>query len=176
MGGGRSNDDDNEDEELSRLVKRQNVDISWERIGWKKLIECFDPEMESGMGAILYVPLRIFVSMVLIPLWLFMGILSAGWLWPPQIREGLFVQKISKLEDTNGENEIEKRIGEVDNLMKDLTSLHEGLLHETMADRNDMIALKKRVTGIRKELKKEMKSIKGVMTKLFEVQQKAMAQ
>jgi hypothetical protein len=176
MGGGRSNDDDNEDEELSRLVKRQNVDISWERIGWKKLIECFDPEMESGMGAIIYVPLRIFVSMVLIPLWLFMGILSAGWLWPPQIREGLFVQKISKLEDTNGENEIEKRIGEVDNLMKDLSSLHEGLLHETMADRNDMIALKKRVTGIRKELKKEMKSIKGVMTKLFEVQQKAMTQ
>jgi len=173
--GGRSNDDEDDDEEeLSRLVNRQNVDISWERIGWKKLIECFDPEMESGMGAILYVPLRIFVSMVLIPLWLFMGILSAGWLWPPQIREGLFVQKISKLEDTGGENEIEKRIGEVDSLMKDIISLQEGLLKETLSDRNDIIALKKRVTGIRKELKKEMKSIKGVMTKLFEVQQKAM--
>ena len=168
------NDDDEDNEEQSYLVKRQNVDISWERIGWKKLIECFDPEMES-MGVVLYAPLRIFVSMVLIPFWLFLGILSAGWLWPPQIREGLFVQKISNLEDT-GENEIQKRNGEVECLMKNLNSLQEGFLNETMTDRNDMIALKKRVTGIKKELKKEMKSIKGVMTKLFEVQQKAMTQ
>ena len=85
-------DDDDDDEEETSLVKKDKVDVSWERILWKKLIECFDPEVDSnGMGMVLYVPLRVFISMFLIPFWLLLGILSAGWLWPPQVREGLFV-------------------------------------------------------------------------------------
>ena len=163
-----------EGEEAS-LIKRDKVDVSWERILWKKLIECFDPDVEDGMGMVLYVPLRIFVSMFLIPFWLLLGILSAGWLWPPQIREGLFVQKVS-VEDEHGEvNEIQRRIEEVEKLMNNLNTLKEGFVHETMEDRKDMKRLKNQVTSIKKELKNEMKKIKGVMTSLFEVQQQVMS-
>jgi chromosome segregation ATPase len=124
---------------------------------------------------VLYVPLRICVSMFLIPFWLLMGILSAGWLWPPQIREGLFVQKVS-VEDTHGElNEIQKRVEEVEKLMNNLNTLKEGFVHETYTDRKDMIRLKNQVRSIKKELKNEMKKIKGVMTSLFEVQQQVMS-
>ena len=82
---------------------------------WKKLIECFDPEMDANgsMGMILYVPLRVFISMFLIPFWLLLGILSAGWLWPPQVREGLFVQKVSMPEDSGEAKEMEQRMEEV---------------------------------------------------------------
>ena len=34
--------------------------------------------------------LRLIAIYVVIPLWTFVGILTAGWLWPPQIREYLF--------------------------------------------------------------------------------------
>lgn len=75
----RDPDDDEDADEEEALVKKDKVEISWERILWKKLIECFDPEVDtSGMGMILYVPLRVFISMFLIPFWLLMGILSAG--------------------------------------------------------------------------------------------------
>jgi len=162
-------------EEEASLIRMDKVDISWERILWKKLIECFDPGVEDGMGMVLYVPLRIFVSMFLIPFWLLMGILSAGWLWPPQIREGLFVQKVS-VEDTHGElNEIQKRVEEVETLMNNLNTLKEGFFRETNTDRKDMIRLKNQVRSIKKELKNEMKKIKGVMTSLFEVQQQVMS-
>jgi hypothetical protein len=163
------------EEEGASLIRMDKVDISWERILWKKLIECFDPDVEDGMGMVLYVPLRICVSMFLIPFWLLMGILSAGWLWPPQIREGLFVQKVS-VEDTHGElNEIQKRVEEVEKLMNNLNTLKEGFVHETYTDRKDMIRLKNQVRSIKKELKNEMKKIKGVMTSLFEVQQQVMS-
>ena len=58
--------DENEDDETTSLMKEgPKADISWERILWKKLIECFDPEADTnGMGMVLYVPLRVFVSML----------------------------------------------------------------------------------------------------------------
>mmetsp|Transcript_16091 Transcript_16091/g.34795 ORF Transcript_16091/g.34795 Transcript_16091/m.34795 type:complete len:875 (-) Transcript_16091:338-2962(-) len=167
-------DDDEDDEEDTNLVKKDKVEISWERILWKKLIECFDPEVDSnGMGMILYVPLRVFVSMFLIPFWLLLGILSAGWLWPPQVREGLFVQKVSA-EDAGEANEMEKRIEEVIELKKDLRTVQQHLVGQFIEDRKDMTALKDQVINIKRELKEEMKNIKGVMTSLFEVQQQTM--
>jgi len=168
-------DDDDDDEEETSLVKKDKVEISWERIGWKKLIECFDPEVDSnGMGMILYVPLRVFISMFLIPFWLLLGILSAGWLWPPQVREGLFVQKVSIPEDSGDAEMMEKRIAEVSDLKKDLKSAQEHLIGQFLEDRKDVSALKDQVKDIKRELKEEMKNIKGVMTSLFEVQQRAM--
>mmetsp|Transcript_3867 Transcript_3867/g.8515 ORF Transcript_3867/g.8515 Transcript_3867/m.8515 type:complete len:866 (-) Transcript_3867:203-2800(-) len=168
-------DDDDDDEEGTSLVKKDKVEVSWERILWKKLIECFDPEVDSnGMGMILYVPLRVFISMFLIPFWLLMGILSAGWLWPPQVREGLFVQKVELADNASEGKELERRIEEVNGLKKDLKMTQEYLVGEIKTDRNDMSALKDTVKGIKRELKDEMRNIKGVMTSLFEVQQRAM--
>jgi hypothetical protein len=167
-------DPDGDEEEEAFLIKRDKVGISWERILWKKLIECFDPDMDDGMGMVLYAPLRIFVSMFLIPFWLLLGILSAGWLWPPQIREGLFVQKVS-VEDTDEVHDIQKHIEQVDKLMINLNTLKEGFVHETEVDRKDMIRLRNQVRSIKTELKNEMKNIKGVMTSLYKVQQQVMS-
>jgi hypothetical protein len=168
-------DDSDDEEEETSLIKRDEVDITRERILWKKLIEFFDPDLEYGMGAVIHVPLRIFVSTFLIPFWLLLGILSAGLLWPPQIREGLFVQKVSVPGKTGEVHEIKKRIEEVEKLMKNLDTLKGVFVHETMTDRKDMIALKIQVKDIKTELKNEVKYIKGVMTSLFEVQQQAMS-
>jgi len=169
-------DDDSDDAEDINLAKKEKVEISWERICWKKLIECFDPDVDSntnGMGMILYVPLRLFVSMFLIPFWLLLGILSAGWLWPPQVREGLFVQKVTA-EDAGEGNEIEKRIEEVSVLKRDLMVVQTQLVHQFVEDRKDMTALKDQVVNIKRELKGEMKNIKEVMASLFEIQQQTM--
>ena len=166
-------DDEEEEDEEAALMKKDVVDVSWERICWKKLIECFDPEMgnSNGMGMILIAPLRVFVAMFLIPFWLLLGILSAGWLWPPQVREGLFVQAVSVPEELGEGKEMEKRIEEVTLLKKGLKTVKGQLTGQFTEDRKDIAALKDQVKGIKRELKEEMKNIKVVMTSLFEVQQ-----
>ena len=168
-------DEEEKNDEEEKLLEKDKVDITWERILWKKLIECFDPEVDNqGVGLFFYVPLRIFIAMFLIPFWLLIGIISAGWLWPPQVREGLFVQAVSIPEDSGEIREVEKRIEEVSGLRKDLEYVQGGMVHEFKQDRRDMTELKNQVKGIKKELKKEMKNIKQVMTSLFEVQQQAL--
>ena len=171
------NDDDDEEEEDAPLMKKEDkVEISWERIVWTKLIDCFDPEVDSAghMGMILYVPLRIFISMFLIPFWLLLGVLSAGWFWAPQVREGLFVQKVSVPEDTGELKEIQMRIDEVALIRKDLKTVQDGLVSEFVQDRKDISSLKEQIRDARRELKGELKAVKAVMTSLFEVQQQAM--
>lgn len=168
-------DDEDENEEGAALVKKEDVvEISWERICWKKLIECFDPEVNMLMNSMMLIaPLRLFVAMFLIPFWLLLGIMSAGWLWPPQVREGLFVQAVSVPEEYAGK-EMEKRIEEVAMLKKDLKIVQAQLVDQFVNDRKDVSALRNQVKDIKKELKREMKSIKVVMTSLFEVQQQTM--
>ena len=168
-------DDDEKEGEVEALLEKDKVEITWERILWKKLIECFDPSVDNqGVGLFFYVPLRIFIAMFLIPFWLLVGIISAGWLWPPQVREGLFVQAVSIPEDSGEIREVEKRIEEVSGLRKDLEYVQGGMINEFKQDRKDMTELKNQVKGIKKDFKREMKNIKQVMTSLFEVQQQAM--
>lgn len=132
----RLNDPEEDAEEVSLIKNEDVVEITWERIVWKKLIECFDPEADTkGLGMIFYVPLRVFISMFLIPFWLLLGILSAGWLWPPQVREGLFVQKVSLPEDSGQVQEAEKRIAEVEELRESLAGVQNDLVEEFTIDR-----------------------------------------
>lgn len=168
----RLSDDDDDEKSVGAKDK---VEITWERIAWKKLIECFDPEVDTnGFGMFFYVPLRVFISMFLIPFWLLLGILSAGWLWPPQVREGLFVQKVSIPDDSGQVQEAERRIEEVEDLRNVLAVVQEELVEEFMEDRKEMTMMKEQVHNIKRELKDEMKNIKQVMTSLFEVQQQSM--
>lgn len=152
--------------------KEDQVDISWERILWKKLVECFDPGREENKSkTICLLPWRICISTFLIPFWLLVGVLSAGWLWPPQVREGLFVQRVSMPEDNTTAQDAELQINEVGELRAGLEAVQNELVNEFIEDRKEMDVLKIKIAKIRKELKNEMKNIKKTMTSLFQVQQ-----
>lgn len=163
--------DDGEDKE-ALVGKEEKVDVSWERILWKKLVECFDPGVEENRTKMLFLmPWRLCISMFLIPLWLFIGVISAGWLWPPQVREGLFVQRVSMPEDAEGGEE-EQRMHEVAGLRNELSVVQDEIVERFSEDRKEMEVLKIKVAKMRKELKTEMKNIKKTMTLLFQVQQR----
>ena len=163
-----SSDENNEEKE----GKEEQEEISWERILWKKLVECFDPGRETNrMKVLCLLPWRVCISTFLIPFWLFVGVISAGWLWPPQVREGLFVQRVSMPEDHSNVHEAELRMQEVGQLREGLTEVQIELVTEFTEDRKEMDVLKIQIAKVRKELKNEMKNIKKTMTTLFQVQQ-----
>ena len=74
---------------------------------WKALIDIFDDDDGSSMYTDMLdmciscdfwmsTVMKIVTALIIIPLWLLFGVLSAGWFWPPQVRKWLFTQKSSK--------------------------------------------------------------------------------
>ncbi|KAL3789281.1 hypothetical protein HJC23_000347 [Cyclotella cryptica] len=165
-------DVDEEGNKDDRAGEEEKVEISWERILWKKLVENFDPRIEEKrIKTFLLLPWRVCVSMFFIPFWLLVGILSAGWLWPPQVREGLFVQRVSMPKDSTVAQEAELRMHEVGELRHALSTVQNEIVDEFNKDRTEMLVLKVKMDKMRKELKDEMKNIKKTMTSLFQIQQ-----
>jgi hypothetical protein len=165
-------DVDDEDNKDDTAGMEEKVEISWERILWKKLVENFDPRIEENrIKTLVLLPWRICISMFFIPFWLLVGILSAGWLWPPQVREGLFVQRLSMPEDSAIAQDAELRMHEVGELRSELSVVQNEIVNAFAKDRMEMMVLKIKMDKMRKELKDEMKNIKKAMTSLFQVQQ-----
>jgi hypothetical protein len=71
-----------------------------------------------------YLLFRIFSIVFIIPLWLVLGLITAGWLWPPQIREFLFVQK----ETAASRSELERqKLAKLKGIQTDLKLLKHNL-------------------------------------------------
>jgi len=97
------------------------------------------------------------------------GALSAGWLWPPQVREYILTQRI-----TMGKSDLkesEQRIEEVKELSKGVTDVHDEILIEMKTNRTDVVAMTRQVADMRVQMTAEMKDIKEIMTTLFDLQQ-----
>jgi len=83
---------------VSRVSKESGT---WEDLGgslWTKLLELFNDE-ELGFLSLdfwCYSLSRLIALFVIFPVWLVLGFVTAGWLWPPQVRKWLFVQKYTK--------------------------------------------------------------------------------
>ncbi len=84
---------------------RQQVQTEPFRKYWSHLItfikESQTDEDTSLLEFYLFLFLRVLIIFVLIPLWIGLGLMTAGFLWPPQIREWLFVMRESGHKDNN---------------------------------------------------------------------------
>mmetsp|Transcript_12465 Transcript_12465/g.26922 ORF Transcript_12465/g.26922 Transcript_12465/m.26922 type:complete len:833 (-) Transcript_12465:1491-3989(-) len=73
---------------------------------WKKFMYLFDDDIDDhgvmSVEFIIYNILRMFAAIIVIPLWLVIGLLTLGFLWPPQVREKLLTSKmIDRTEKSN---------------------------------------------------------------------------
>mmetsp|Transcript_5061 Transcript_5061/g.7592 ORF Transcript_5061/g.7592 Transcript_5061/m.7592 type:complete len:352 (+) Transcript_5061:38-1093(+) len=92
-----------------------------------------DGYFELSVLETLFVVISRFLTIfIIIPLWIALGLLTSGWLWPPQIREALFNGKYTAVDnDAEDDEEIQesKRVSELQNEVKavraELTKLTE---------------------------------------------------
>uniref|UniRef100_A0A7S2P4B0 Ion transport domain-containing protein n=1 Tax=Leptocylindrus danicus TaxID=163516 RepID=A0A7S2P4B0_9STRA len=82
--------------ESGRNIK--DTDKHADRLLWSKLMELFSDEDLSPVSLDFwcYSISRLLALFVVFPVWLIIGFVTMGWLWPPQVREWLFVQKYTK--------------------------------------------------------------------------------
>jgi hypothetical protein len=135
-------------------------------------MDLFEDEVDDNFMSVefwAYIFLRVVAFMFIIPAWIALGIFSAGWLWPPQLREYIFTSTVSK-HSSESEREDELRKTQVIMLQREVKELAEEMTQELKVDRIQVVQMKSAVADRRAEIAGEMKHIKRIMTMLFDQQ------
>ena len=137
---------------------------------WSNIMELYEEEGHEGMLSInflAYTFLRIFCALILIPCWLLLGLLTMGYLWPPQIRIYLFTSAVFAHANEQARND-EIRRTHVDLVKSGLSNLKQEFLQQLAMDRAQVVKITSQVAERKQEVANEMKEIKKLVMILFE--------
>lgn len=144
----------------------------WFREAWKSIIGLFEenPYDEADLRpgnvefwvTILYKALAFFI----IPFWLFIGFVSVGILWPPQVREWLFVQKETVASRSELERKKLEKLRIIETTMKNLKL---EIRKEMQNDREDMFRMKAEVDTVQSEVLADLQQVKELMNTLLDL-------
>lgn len=155
----RGSEDTNPEEEVSILGEV-----------WKKLMYLFeDSDMHHGgitFELILYNLLRVGMACIVIPLWIIVGLMTFGVLWPPQVREYLLT---SRLTQTSAKGEAERaRLERVEVLRQDVSNFHREVKEDLYKGREDITTVRVFIQNFREQSAAEMKDVKRIVMELYE--------
>jgi ankyrin repeat protein len=135
---------------------------------WKGMMDLLFEEDPDDAYFPVYLLLRVFTALILIPTWFLSGIVTFGILWPPQIRAFFFTSKITKATKTDREDALRKT--QIGSLHVEIEDLKNELLKDLALDRTHVVQLRSLVAERKLEIQNEMNHIKRVVTMLFEQQ------
>ncbi|KAL7579887.1 hypothetical protein ACA910_004894 [Epithemia clementina (nom. ined.)] len=137
------------------------------RYGWAQVMQLFDETLYEDMDwleAWVYNCFRIFSVLFIIPFWFLMGIVTVGLLWPPQIRELLFVQKETGISRAEIERrKLEKLIG----IQNDMKALKQEITREMENDRDEMMRMRAEVEAVQTEVLADLQQVKELLSSLL---------
>lgn len=142
----------------------------WFRDKWNSIMSMFDHDIYGATGEdnrpidFWYDVLNKTLAIFVIPPWLILGFVTVGILWPPQVREWLFVQK-----DTAASRaEIERRkIEQLQEIQRDTKLLKEELKMEMQHDREEMFRMKAEVDAVQEEVLSDLQQVNALVTTLL---------
>mmetsp|Transcript_15768 Transcript_15768/g.23164 ORF Transcript_15768/g.23164 Transcript_15768/m.23164 type:complete len:127 (+) Transcript_15768:1883-2263(+) len=115
-----------------------------------------------------YLLLRV-ITAVIIPLWLMAGLVSAGCLWPPQVREWLLVGKT-----TDEFKEAEKdSFSEVVALKKEIEGFKNTVRSQMKGDREEVKAFRAEAESFKKSMMADLSQVNEIMSTLLEMRRQA---
>ena len=158
-----------EDRDGITLPKATDLDATVEYFGeaWQQVWLLFDLNLYEDIDWIetfVYNIFRIFAIFIVIPLWLAIGAMTAGWLWPPQVREWLFVQR----ETVVSRSELEhQKLDQLKQIQTDLKTLKVEIMREMAKDRDEMIRMKAEVETVQGEVFADLQQVKELMGSLL---------
>ena len=138
---------------------------------WKKFMYLFDDDIDEhgvmSIEFIIYNILRVFAACVIIPLWIIIGFISFGMLWPPQVRRKLLTsQMTSRTEEASAER---LRLNQVNGLKEDVSSFQEDVRGDMEKGRDEVYIIKTVLDSTKTEIHTEMNHVKEIVTELFEM-------
>jgi hypothetical protein len=156
-------------------TKKGDIDQDFGRSLWKTLTNDITNQADDlkclSLDFFVYAFFRIF-TMFFVIIWIPLGFLTFGYLWPPQVRAALLTTTISK--SNQGEvKELEQRSIEVRALREEVKDLQDEIVLEMTADRREVVAMKTQFKNMKYDLQNEMKDIKQIVMMLFDLQASA---
>ena len=161
-----------EDQTTSTNEKKQGAPTPF-RSGWASVMSLFDPNLFKdnevpplSFDFFIYSFLRLLAAFIIIPLWIIVGIVSAGWLWPPQVREFIFAQSravVSRADIAAGVK------AEVENLKIELKGLRSELKQSLKKDRKEMVDAKVELETVQEDVLADVRQVSEILTTLFEL-------
>jgi hypothetical protein len=148
------------------------TEVTFGKEFWKRLMDLYEDDVDDGtfsLEFLCYTSMRVGAGILIIPIWLIVGLLSFGILWPPQIRESVFTSKVLK-HSSIGEIEDELRKTQVKGIKQEVQILKDDIKQELAIDRTQRLQMKSLVAERKQEIQSEMKHIKRIVTMLFEQQ------
>jgi hypothetical protein len=143
------------------------------REGWKQIMVLFDSTLYEEVDVNphhiefwCYLCFRVAAVIFVIPLWLIIGAATAGWLWPPQVREYLFVQRDVAISRAELERQ---KLDQLQKIQGNIKSLKSEIRKEMAGDRVDMVRLKGEVEAVQGEVLSDLQQVKELMTTLLDM-------
>ena len=152
-------------ESSSRVFESEREDANTSAIFWDIMVSALvsydnpykvrklpDVNERSFFRLLMTLPMfiRKFISLSVLPLWLILGFLTLGWLWPPQIREYLFCRNLSEVgeEDIlNGEESLQKMNNHISTLENEVKDLKIDVLKMRNEILSQMVAMRQLLVG-----------------------------
>ena len=143
--------------------------VEWFRDQWTSIVSMFEHDVYASSEDIRpidfwYEILNKTLAVLVIPPWLILGFITVGILWPPQVREWLFVQK----ETAASRAEIERRkLEQLQEIQTSTKLLKEELKQEMQHDRDEMFRMKAEVDAVQEEVLADLQQVNALVTTLL---------
>jgi hypothetical protein len=137
------------------------------REGWHQVMILFDSNVYDEIDmfeTVIYTFFRVLCVFIIIPLWLIVGALTVGWLWPPQVREYLFVQKETAISRSELEHQ---KLEQLKEIQEDLKVFKSDIIKELTSDRDEMARMRAEVETVQSDVLADLQQIKELMGSLL---------
>mmetsp|Transcript_3596 Transcript_3596/g.8210 ORF Transcript_3596/g.8210 Transcript_3596/m.8210 type:complete len:844 (+) Transcript_3596:184-2715(+) len=108
-----------------------------------------------------------FALLVVIPVWVVLGVVTVGILWPPQVREYMLLQ--SETGQISQQSRERQKLEQLREIQGDIAQLKVDIQKEIEADRSDMARMKMDVENVQSEVLSDLQQIKELMTTLLDL-------
>ena len=143
------------------------------RYAWKSIMNLFDPNLyetydvsAASFEFWCYFLVRFAAIIFVIPVWLIVGLCTAGLLWPPQVREYLFQQKKAAISRADMAEQVTAQINDLKNEIKMLRLELKG---EMKSDRKEFALVKAEVESVQAEVMADLLQVKEIMVTLLDM-------
>lgn len=137
------------------------------RRAWARIRDLFDGNAYAEIDVLeflVYTILRIFCILFIIPGWLLLGFVSAGVLWPPQIREYLFAAPNTTFQSRS---EVEKKkLQQLEQIQQQVDNVKQHMLREITNDQDDILRAKAEIEKIHGDFFNDLQQVKELLTTL----------
>jgi len=168
----QEDDDQSYDSEPTSNTVYGNMDGSeeWFREKWNSIMCLFEQDV-YGVAAEDIRPidnwidlLKKSLAIIVIPPWLILGFVTVGILWPPQVREWLFVQ----MDSVASRAEIERRkLEQLQEIQQETKNLRDEIRMEMQNDRDEMFRTKAEVDAVQEEILADLQQVSVLVSTLL---------